>query len=76
MRDLVEDGCQFIVATHAPIVLAHPGAMIYRLHPYGLDPVAYDDAEQVSLTRDFLGDREAFLVRLLGSDDEPASRAR
>ncbi len=32
MRDLVHQGCQFIVATHAPILLAYPGASIQQGH--------------------------------------------
>jgi predicted ATPase len=31
MHDLVRQGCPFIVATHAPILLAYPDAWIYEL---------------------------------------------
>src|SRR6478609_4088834 len=41
MQDLVEDGSQFIIATHAPIVLAYPGATIYHVDAHGLSKVAY-----------------------------------
>ena len=71
MQQLVEAGSQFIIATHAPIVLAYPGATIYRLSKSGLDRVAYDDLEHVQLTRDFLNDRERVLGRLLGASAEP-----
>lgn len=64
MHALVEDGSQFIVATHAPIVLAYPGATIYQCDQTGIRSVAYDDTEHVRLTRDFLGDRKRFLARL------------
>lgn len=65
MHDLVEDGSQFIVATHAPIVLAYPGATIYQLDDRGMRSVEYDQTEHVQLTRDFLNDRERYLQRLL-----------
>lgn len=65
MHALVEQGCQFLIATHAPIVLAYPGATIYQLDESGIAPAAYDDTEHVRLTRDFLQDRERFLRRLL-----------
>lgn len=65
MHDLVEDGSQFIIATHAPIVLAYPTATIYQLDDRGISSVDYEQTEHVQLTRDFLNDRERFLQRLL-----------
>jgi predicted ATPase len=65
MRELLEDGSQFIIATHAPIVLAYPGATIYELDGRGISAVEYDQTEHVQLTRDFLNDRGRFLKRLL-----------
>jgi len=66
MHELVAQGSQFIIATHAPIVLAYPGATIYQLDKDGISTVRYDETEHVSLTRDFLNDRGRFLRRLLG----------
>jgi predicted ATPase len=65
VHELVEQGSQFIMATHSPIVLAYPGATIYSCDEGGLEPVAYDDAEPVRLTQSFLEARERFLERLL-----------
>ena len=65
MHELVEAGSQFIIATHAPIVLAYPGATIYLLDDKGITRVDYDETEHVQLTRDFLNDRDRFLRRLL-----------
>ncbi|HEY1813103.1 MAG TPA: AAA family ATPase [Kofleriaceae bacterium] len=63
MKQLVDEGSQFIIATHSPIVLAYPGARIYALDG-GLAPIAYDDIEHVRTTRDFLNHRGVFLDRL------------
>lgn len=65
MHQLVELGAQFIIATHAPIVLAYPQATIYQLDERGIRRVEYDETEHVQLTRDFLTNREKFLGRLL-----------
>ena len=65
MHELVEAGSQFIIATHALIVLAYPGATIYLLDDKGITRVDYDETEHVQLTRDFLNDRDRFLRRLL-----------
>lgn len=64
MDELVEAGSQFIVATHAPIVLAYPGAMIYMLDTEGIRRGDYDDTEHVRLTRDFLSNRDRYLAQL------------
>ena len=70
MHELLEQQCQFIIATHAPIVMAYPGATIYRLDENGIGPVAYDDTEHVQATRDFLNDRDRFLQQLLSRPNE------
>jgi predicted ATPase len=57
---------QFIISTHSPIVLAYPDARIYHLGKDGIAEVAYEETEQVALTRDFLSNRERYLRRLLG----------
>jgi predicted ATPase len=64
LKQVVADGCQVILATHSPILLAFPGAAIWSFDESPLGPVAYDDLEHVALTRDFLNDPEAFLRHL------------
>jgi len=56
-----ESGCQAIVATHAPILMAYPGAALMRLDPRGLAPIAVDETEHFQLLREFLADPHAFL---------------
>ena len=65
MHQLLAQGCQLIIATHSPIVLAYPDATIYRLDERGICSVAYDDTEHVQATRDFMNDRQRFLRQLL-----------
>ncbi|GAB3173619.1 AAA family ATPase [Myceligenerans halotolerans] len=62
--ELVQNGAQLIVATHSPILLAAPTAVIYQLDEHGIEQVEYDDALPVTLTRSFLADPERFLNRL------------
>jgi predicted ATPase len=69
MVDLVAQRCQFIVATHSPILLAFPGAKIYELSSEGIAATKYAATEHYRLTRDFLNAPERYL-RHLG--DEPA----
>jgi predicted ATPase len=66
--DLVRSGSQFVVATHSPILVGYPHGTILRLDEDGIEPVAFEETDQVELTRSFLEDRERFLRHLL--DDE------
>jgi predicted ATPase len=65
LRQMVDEGeSQFIIATHSPLLMAFPGATIYRLDGGTPRRVAWDTLEHVSLTRDFLNDPELFLRHL------------
>lgn len=72
MHDLIKAGSQFIIATHAPIVLAYPEATIYHLDEEGIARVNYDQIEHVQLTRDFLNDRHRFLRRIFAAIEDDA----
>ena len=65
IHQLVEERSQLIIATHSPIILAYPEATIYHCSERGLEPIDYEDAEPVRLTRSFLEARERFLEELL-----------
>jgi len=64
VRDLVASGSQLIIATHSPILLAAPEATIWSFDRTPIAPVAYEDLEHVTVTRDFLANPEAFLRHL------------
>lgn len=58
MALLVEDGSQFLIATHSPILTAYPGAAIYELSENGMQLTAYRETQNFLLTRRFLQDPE------------------
>jgi predicted ATPase len=60
MHDLVGEGCQFVIATHSPILLSFPDARIYELSESGIASVGYDDTETVTLYRSFLARPDAY----------------
>lgn len=64
MHRLVETGAQFVIATHSPILMAYPGALIYGLGTDGLAQVAYEETEHFQITRDFLNGRERYFQHL------------
>jgi len=53
---VTEKGSQIIVATHSPVLMALPGALIYRLGKDGITEVAYEETDAFRLARDFLLD--------------------
>jgi predicted ATPase len=62
--DMVRQDAQFIIATHSPILLACPGAMIYSFDELPVAEVEYDTLEHVRLTREFLNEPQRFLRHL------------
>jgi predicted ATPase len=64
LKQMVAQESQFIIATHSPIIMAFPEAVILSFDTLPIKPVAYQDLEHVRLTRDFLDDPGAFLRHL------------
>lgn len=65
MHQLAEAGSQFIIATHSPIIMAYPDALVYQLNSEGLSPVNYRETEHYRITKRFLEDPESFLRSML-----------
>jgi predicted ATPase len=64
IRDMENQGSQFIIATHSPILMAYPGATILSFDDLPARPVPYSELEHVNLTRDFLNHPDRFLRHL------------
>lgn len=64
LKEMVAQDGQFIIATHSPILMAFPGAVILSFDGGRIQPVEYENLEHVTLTRTFLNDPQAFLRRL------------
>jgi predicted ATPase len=65
LAQAVRDGSQFIIATHSPILMAQPGAVILEVGAGGVHPARWDELEHVRVTRAFLNAPESVLARLL-----------
>jgi predicted ATPase len=73
LHDLTTAGvAQFIIATHSPILLAFPGAVILSFDGGTPTPVAYRDTDHFRVTRDFLEAPERFFRYLLDTDANEA----
>ena len=71
MYDGCQDGAQFILATHSPVLMSYPGATIVECDGDGLHPCAYDDVVSVQLWRRFLTDPTWFLRQVFDEPQRP-----
>ncbi|HEU4974880.1 MAG TPA: AAA family ATPase [Baekduia sp.] len=69
MHELAQQGAQWVVATHSPVLVAHPSARILLCDDDGLTEIAYDDVPAVRELRRFLADPQRQVSLLL--EDEP-----
>jgi predicted ATPase len=64
IKEMVGQDAQFIIATHSPILMAYPGAVILSFDQTPIGAVSYQSLEHVNLMRDFLNDPQAYLRHL------------
>jgi predicted ATPase len=57
--------CQVIMATHAPMLMAYPGAELLHMTKYGLDPVTVTQTDHYRLLREFSADPQTFIDTIL-----------
>jgi predicted ATPase len=70
LHELTRAGvAQFIIATHSPILLAFPGAVILSFDGERLEQVRYRDTEHYTITKDFLDAPERFFRYLFEPDE-------
>ena len=65
MDELINQRSQFIIATHAPILLAYPDSLIYEFTNTGIQVKKYEQTELVSSYRDFFNNPEYLIKQLL-----------
>lgn len=67
INELVQKNSQFIIATHSPILLAYPDALIYELTEEAITKRRYEETETVSVSKAFLSDPNKMIKRLFGN---------
>jgi predicted ATPase len=71
VHDLAKPGhAQFLIATHSPIILSYPGAVLFDLDGDAIREIGYRETKQFLITRDFLNSPERFFKHLFGNPDE------
>ncbi|MGI1659441.1 MAG: AAA family ATPase [Desulfitobacterium sp.] len=64
MHELIEEGSQFIIATHSPVIMAYPDATIYQIQDE-IEQVSYEETEHYQIMRTFLNKPQKMLKLLL-----------
>lgn len=65
IHDLEAPGhAQFLIATHSPILLAYPGAVLYSLSNEGISEISYRETEHYLVTKNFLNAPERYFKHL------------
>lgn len=64
LDQMIKQDCQFIIATHSPILIAHPNATIIDFNNIPLKEKMYEEVDHVILTRRFVLDKEDYLKKL------------
>lgn len=66
LRQLEENGqSQVLIATHSPIIMAHPGACLLAMTRHGLSPTRLEDTEHFQLMRQFVNDPAGVLAAMV-----------
>jgi predicted ATPase len=71
IHDLSTPGhAQFLIATHSPILLSYPGAVLFDLDGDAISQVGYRETKHFLITRDFLNAPERFFKHLFGTEED------
>lgn len=69
LHQLVRHNCQFVIATHSPILMAYPDAELFVLSESGMKKTNYRDTDHYLITRHFLEDPQKMLRYLFAENE-------
>jgi predicted ATPase len=69
LHDLCEEGSQFVIATHSPVIMAYPNAWIYSFDDGALRRVEYQETDHFLVTRRFLTHTRSVMADLLSTSE-------
>lgn len=65
IHQLVQQGAQFIIATHSPILMAYPDSILYDLGDSGIEVKTLEETDHFLITKEFVNNRQRMLRELL-----------
>lgn len=67
IHQLVNSNCQFVIATHSPIIMAYPDSIIYEINDSEIIEKDYDETENYQIMRSFF-DNPKRIIDMLTED--------
>ena len=67
VHDAVINGSQFIIATHSPIILGYPDAVIYSFDADRIEEITYEQTPSYMIMKEFINNRKR-MTDILTSD--------
>ncbi|WP_230501829.1 AAA family ATPase [Sutcliffiella rhizosphaerae] len=64
INDLINQGSQFIISTHSPILMAYPNARIYELTGEGVSEARLEETSHYTIMKQFMENKERMLQHL------------
>jgi predicted ATPase len=64
LNELVQQGSQFIISTHSPIIMAYPDAKILQISDEGMSEVTLEESNHYLLMKQFFEDKDRLLHHL------------
>ncbi|MGG4266252.1 AAA family ATPase [Peribacillus simplex] len=64
INELVQQGSQFIISTHSPIIMAYPDAQILQISDEGMNEVTLEESNHYLLMKQFFEDKDRLLHHL------------
>ncbi len=64
IHELVQQGSQFIISTHSPILMAYPDSILYHLTHEGIDIRTLEETDHFIITKQFLNNKEKMIQEL------------
>ncbi|WP_020471948.1 AAA family ATPase [Zavarzinella formosa] len=71
LHDYCQRGCQFVIATHSPIIMAYPDATIHVFDTQGIRQTPYTETEHYLITRGFLANPQRTMAPLFADEESP-----
>lgn len=65
IHELVKLNCQFIIATHSPIIMAYPDSIIYEINDSSIIEKEYDETENYQVMRSFFDNPKRIIDMLI-----------
>jgi predicted ATPase len=69
IHSLINKNSQFIIATHSPILMAHPDSIIYNLTPEGIKTTSLEETDHYLIMKQFLNNKEKMLYELFKDEN-------